>query len=332
MGLLDFKYYVDFSPLITTQEFLCKYQNRTPLYTCHGGDQIDIWQKLDDETAVNSYNYSKYQRRAAICIELLIPNCAFSKCQEFAHLVIAELIGQSKLPAICYLVEKGKGKYLHIMVSERTYHEKMIEINTKFTGVRYRNRKTGQLCKATDPDAVVAVKKGDSKAKKMSHFSLKKRLFAFPKAEFLLFIQRIKRIVFIACQKINVQIQKVYFFKTIKHITIDRFYSRFVNRNIRAYNDAIHYMNEAISSLADAIWSPAKYYQDEELVRDFERLFHKYRQRLSKKSYSTQLINRKVKTSLSVFKRCDQFKNSIESFIEQFEFDLMSFSGKYITL
>ena len=110
-------------------------------------------------------------------LEILIPD-SIQDCKQCACSIMAEIFGDdTPLPYVAFLVTRGQGRYLRILISERYYSEEEIVYVDRWKSDRYQNKVTGRLCKAADPEARKIVSAGDVRKTWISHFSLKSRMF-----------------------------------------------------------------------------------------------------------------------------------------------------------
>lgn len=318
MGLLDIKYYCDFRPLEKLQDIFKEKSLENAIYAQYGGASMEVWNGLEEKSNRIQGNDKKYRNRVAVFLELLIPSnikdCDISK---FAQKFLNRLLDECHLPAVCWFDKRGSGRYVQFLISERKYYEEEIKIIENYNkGFRYRSKVTGRMCKATDPEAELISSPGDSKRTYMSKYGKKKRMFAFKKSEFKMFLERVKRIIYEVSEWLNVKLAKGRFLTYIKHKNINTYFSKYVNRNIRMYNEVIRYINAKIDELEYIIFiAPTGFSNDTDLIAQFNTLVHKTRQRLKKKSFTYD----KLKVSLSVFCRTDDFKEHIDMFLEDFE-------------
>lgn len=102
-------------------------------------------------------------------------------CAGFPHIIRSRII--------------GSGHFIFIFLSPREYFERGRCITVTASCTRYRNRKTGRICRADHPDAVLIHAKGDPIGKEFAYFGRKQKLFCQSRHEFARLIADAKQTI-----------------------------------------------------------------------------------------------------------------------------------------
>lgn len=131
-------------------------------------------QKLVNYKAENSYNYKprkdgkKYGPIYADMIKIGVPKCLEKR--QFDEYIRKYLntydVRLKNLLWIAKIVKEGKGTYIIAMVFSRRVFSKPEKEQEIYTRDYFYNKKTGQTCKADDPNAILKRKKGELKFNK----------------------------------------------------------------------------------------------------------------------------------------------------------------------
>ena len=290
-----------------------------------------LFNKLDSHTKNKTYNYTKYQHCLGYCIEVLLPKTIKrADYAEFITTVAAEILTGHKLPWIAHIVRRGLGLYVVVAVAQRKYHEKPIEIKVLRKASIYRNKVSKLWCNKDDPQAELVHEEGSVKSSYESNWSKKVRLFEMSRAEFNLFRIKLENVIRKALVKLNVIVRESNYFKRIKQYSFTNKKGNrliYVNINVNYYNHIIYEMNHRYNLLYEMVYSPGKFYQEQETITAFYELMRKYKTLLKKRKFKHESG---IKLPFSPYFRSDLFKENIYSFYEQFQSDCLDFWGDYI--
>ena len=268
----------------------------------------------------------------ARAIEILLPE-QFQKdtFKTFIKNFMKEVLGEEKLPYCAWLVTKGKGRYLEVLVSERMYSEEEITYVQKWANSRYQNKKTGRLCKADDPDAVEIVKAGDIRRTYTGHFSLKSRIFTadawarknINKAERIGF----KRFISSIRQKLAYCLMKAAVFFE-KHVWIPKkkrfdFMNRYQQTNVIRINEMIKCIEERLEDLWQVLICPAKFIDESKNLDRFNTLYFHYKNifKSGRFTYSCG-AKRPIKLAFSPYQNVVRCGENLDTLKEMFEEDM----------
>ena len=138
---------------------------------------LEFFSQLEQFEILRAGKRTQSNNIQAKSLEILIPD-SIQDCKPCACSIMAEIFGDdTPLPYVAFLVTRGQGRYLRILISERYYSEEEIVYVDRWKSDRYQNKVTGRLCKAADPEARKIVSAGDVRKTWISHFSLKSRMF-----------------------------------------------------------------------------------------------------------------------------------------------------------
>lgn len=291
----------------------------------------DLFKELEDHTKQRSYSYTKYQHCLGYCIEVLLPKAIQRKdYPTFITAVADEVLSGHKLPWLARIVRRGMGLYVVIAFAQRKYHETPVDVTVVRKAAVYRNRLSKLWCSKDDPEAELIYEEGSVKSSYTSHWSKKVRLFEMRKEELKLFGIRIENAVRKALVKLNVIVRESNYFKAIKQFGFKNRQGKrsvYVNINVDYYNQIISEMNYHYNLLYEILYSPGKFYQDNETLEAYYQVMRKYKSILDKKKFKSESG---VKLPFSPYFRSDLFKENIYAVYEQFRMDCLEFSNEYI--
>lgn len=325
-----YNFYYDRYPIRSLETI--KQEHDTAVYKYAVSDTMyELFKDLDSHTKERAYNYKKYQHCLGYCIEVLLPKTIQrNDYPAFITAVAEEILSGNKLPWIAHVVRRGMGLYVIIAFAQRKYHEKPIEIKVLREAAVYRNKVSKLWCKEDDPEAELVYEEGSVKSSYTSNWSKKVRLFEMGKEELKLFRMKIENVVRKALVKLNVMVRESNYFKAIKQYAFTNKKGKravYVNVNVDYYNQIIYEMNYRYNFLYETLYSPGKFYQDNETLEAFYQLMRKYKSLLGKRKFKHESG---VRLSFSPYFRSDRFKENIYSFYEQFKSECLNFWGDYI--
>ena len=132
---------------------------------------LEFFSQLEQFEILRAGKRTQSNNIQAKSLEILIPD-SIQDCKPCACSIMDEIFGDDKaLPYVAFLVTRGKGRYLRILISERYYSEEEIVYVDRWKSDRYQNKVTGRLCKAANPEAKKIVSAGDIRKTWVSHFS-----------------------------------------------------------------------------------------------------------------------------------------------------------------
>lgn len=333
------KIYNDLQPLYFENYEDCL--NEYDLVASSHSNSLDLINEYATDSTINKWDYGTpgkkvYRNRMGNTLDVLLPmNLGDDKIEMFAIQFMNTLLAGQYFIWICEKYKKGNAAYLKYTVISSKKYTIPKEVYSKRQSDGFRNSKTGRLCSANHPDAVVAYKKGDKYGVKQLNWSLKKRFFEMTSSQFAEFKANVEKAFILTIQSLIKGVNVItHHFKQKKFKIVGRLNSweniNF-NRNIWIYNLEIDRMNRMIDELDRIIYSPAGYYQDSELKQVYENLYYSFRQRLksgkfrpSKKRKLTISINPLIPTRI--------FRENIELLSALFEDEINVFISKYISI
>ncbi|QRG86918.1 hypothetical protein [Bulleidia sp. zg-1006] len=271
-------------------------------------------------------------------LTILLPQ-SLQDIRGFVKEVMKEVFGkEAALPYAAWLVKKGAGRYVHILISERYYSSEEVEYVDYWKTARFQNRTTGKLCKATDPEAKQIVSPGDVRKTWKSHFSLKSRLFSADgfarknrdrkkRIGFDRLLNHIRQCIVAALVKMKISFSKSF---SIPRLKRHSWLNKYQNINLTRINTAIRHIEREIQQGWIAV-RDGYFYQDLKTYDRFMTLSKKYLNRMKKGFYTKVLSgNRKLKLSFSIFMNVVRVQENLDSLIEDFDTEMNEFLMKYI--
>ncbi len=105
------------------------------------------------------------------------------------------LFGCARFPHIIRFRKIGSGRFLYVFLNPRTYDEKGSTRTVAAACARYRNSRTGRICRADHPDAVLIHAKGDPLGMEFTYFGRKEKPFARTRAAFAALCAKAKQLI-----------------------------------------------------------------------------------------------------------------------------------------
>lgn len=270
-------------------------------------------------------------------LEILIPD-SIQDCQQCACSIMDEIFGDDKpLPYVAFLVTRGKGRYLRILLSERYYSAEEIVYVDRWKSDRYQNKVTGRLCKAADPEARKIVSAGDVRKTWVSHFSLKSRMFSadgFARKQsnrkerigFDRLLKHLRQCIVAAFVKLKVQFTKEFNIPKLKR---HDWLNQYQNINLTRINNAIHHIENELQEEWIAV-RDGYFIQNAKTYDRFMALAKRYLNRFKNGFFNKKVGgNRKLKLSFSPFMNVVRVQENLDSLIEDFDQEIEEFRMKY---
>ena len=266
-------------------------------------------------------------------LEILIPD-SIQDCKQCACCIMDEIFGDDKaLPYVAFLVTRGKGRYLRILISERYYSAEEIVYVDRWKSDRYQNKLTGRLCKAADPEARKIVSAGDVRTTWVSHFSLKSRMFSadgFARKQsnrkerigFDRLLKHLRQCIVAAFVKLKVLFTKEFNIPKLKR---HAWLNQFQNINLTRINNAIHHIENELQEEWIAV-RDGYFIQNAKTYDRFMALAKRYLNRFKNGFFNKKVGgNRKLKLSFSPFMNVVRVQENLDSLIEDFDQEIEEF-------
>ena len=245
-----------------------------------------------------------------------------------------EIFGdEPPLPYVAFLVTRGKGSYLRILISERYYSAEEIVYVDRWKSDRYQNKVTGRLCKAADPEARKIVSAGDVRKTWVSHFSLKSRMFSADgfarkhsnrkeRIGFDRLLKHLRQCIVAAFVKLKVQFTKEFNIPKLKR---HDWLNQYQNINLTRINNAIHHIENELQEEWIAV-KDGYFIQNAKTYDRFMALAKRYLNRF-KNGFFNKTVggNRKLKLSFSPFMNVVRVQENLDSLIEDFDQEIEEF-------
>lgn len=270
-------------------------------------------------------------------LEILIPD-SIQDCKPCACSIMDEIFGDDKpLPYVAFLVTRGKGRYLRILLSERYYSAEEIVYVDRWKSDRYQNKVTGRLCKAADPEARKIVSAGDVRKTWVSHFSLKSRMFSadgFARKQsnrkerigFDRLLKHLRQCIVAAFVKLKVQFTKEFNIPKLKR---HDWLNQYQNINLTRINNAIHHIENELQEEWIAV-RDGYFIQNAKTYDRFMAIAQRYLNRFKNGFFSkSDGESRKLKFSFSPFMNVVRVQENLDSLVEDFDKEIEEFRMKY---
>lgn len=266
-------------------------------------------------------------------LEILLPD-SIQDCKQCACSIMDEIFGdEPPLPYVAFLVTRGKGSYLRILISERYYSAEEIVYVDRWKSDRYQNKVTGRLCKAADPEARKIVSAGDVRKTWVSHFSLKSRMFSADsfarkhsnrkeRIGFDRLLKHLRQCIVAAFVKLEVQFTKEFNIPKLKR---HDWLNQYQNINLTRINNAIHHIENELQEEWIAV-RDGYFIQNAKTYDRFMALAKRYLNRF-KNGFFNKTVggNRKLKLSFSPFMNVVRVQENLDSLIEDFDQEIEEF-------
>ena len=270
-------------------------------------------------------------------LEILIPD-SIQDCKPCACSIMDEIFGDDKpLPYVAFLVTRGKGRYLRILLSERYYSAEEIVYVDRWKSDRYQNKVTGRLCKAADPEARKIVSAGDVRKTWVSHFSLKSRMFSADgfarkrsnrkeRIGFDRLLKHLRQCIVAAFVKMKIAFEKAFRIPGEKR---HEWMNQYQQLNVIRINKAIQHVEQELQLEWIAL-RDGYFIQDAKTYDRFMALAKRYLNRFKNGFFNTRVGgNRKLKLSFSPFMNVVRVQENLDSLIEDFDQEIEEFRMKY---
>ena len=266
-------------------------------------------------------------------LEVLLP-ASLIDVEQCACAIMDEIFGDDKaLPYVAFLVTRGKGRYLRILISERYYSAEEIIYVDRWKSDRYQNKVTGRLCKAADPEARKIVSAGDVRKTWISHFSLKSRMFTADgfarkhsnrkkRIGFDRLLSHIRQCIVAAFVKMKIAFEKAFRIPGEKR---HEWMNQYQQLNVIRINKAIQHVEQELQEEWIAV-RDGYFIQNAKTYDHFMALAKRYLNRFKNGFFNKKVGgNRKLKLSFSPFMNVVRVQENLDSLIEDFDQEIEEF-------
>ena len=266
-------------------------------------------------------------------LEVLLP-ASLIDVEQCACAIMDEIFGDDKaLPYVAFLVTRGKGRYLRILISERYYSAEEIIYVDRWKSDRYQNKVTGRLCKAADPEARKIVSAGDVRKTWISHFSLKSRMFTADgfarkhsnrqkRIGFDRLLSHIRQCIVAAFVKMKIAFEKAFRIPGEKR---HEWMNQYQQLNVIRINKAIQHVEQELQLEWIAV-RDGYFIQNAKTYDRFMALAKRYLNRFKNGFFNIKVGgNRKLKLSFSPFMNVVRVQENLDSLIEDFDQEIEEF-------
>ena len=298
---------------------------------------IEFFSQLEQFELLRAGKRTQSNNIQAKSLEILIPD-SIQDCKPCACSIMDEIFGDDKaLPYVAFLVTRGKGRYLRILISERYYSAEEIVYVDRWKSDRYQNKVTGRLCKAADPEAKKIVSAGDIRKTWVSHFSLKSRMFSadgFARKQsnrkerigFDRLLKHLRQCIVAAFVRLKVQFTKEFNIPKLKR---HDWLNQYQNINLTRINNAIHHIENELQVEWIAV-RDGYFIQNAKTYDRFMALAKRYLNRFKNGFFNKKVGgNRKLKLSFSPFMNVVRVQENLDSLIEDFNQEIEEFRMNY---
>ena len=294
---------------------------------------LEFFSQLEQFEILRAGKRTQSNNIQAKSLEILLPD-SIQDCEQCACSIMDEIFGDDKpLPYVAFLVTRGKGRYLRILLSERYYSEQEIVYVDRWKSDRYQNKVTGRLCKAADPEARKIVSAGDVRKTWVSHFSLKSRIFSADgfarkysnrkeRIGFDRLLKHLRQCIVAAFVKLKVQFTKEFNIPKLKR---HAWLNQYQNINLTRINNAIHHIENELQEEWIAV-RDGYFIQNAKTYDRFMSLAKRYLNRFKNGFFNKKVGgNRKLKLSFSPFMNVVRVQENLDSLIEDFDQEIEEF-------
>lgn len=266
-------------------------------------------------------------------LEILIPD-SIQDCAQCACSIMDEIFGdEPPLPYVAFLVTRGKGRYLRILISERYYSEEEIVYVDRWKSDRYQNKVTGRLCQAADPEARKIVSAGDVRKTWISHFSLKSRMFSADgfarkhsnrkkRIGFDRLLSHIRQCIVAAFVKMKIAFEKAFRIPGEKR---HEWMNQYQQLNVIRINKAIQHVEQELQLEWIAL-RDGYFLQERKTYDRFMVIAQRYLNRFKNGFFNKKVGgNRKLKLSFSPFMNVVRVQENLDSLVEDFDQEIEEF-------
>ena len=294
---------------------------------------LEFFSQLEQFEILRAGKRTQSNNIQAKSLEILIPD-SIQDCKPCACSIMDEIFGDDKpLPYVVFLVKRGQGRYLRILISERYYSEEEIVYVDRWKSDRYQNKVTGRLCKAADPEARKIVSAGDVRKTWVSHFSLKSRIFSADgfarkhsnrkeRIGFDRLLSHIRQCIAATFVKLRIPFTKDF---TIPKLKRYAWFNKYQNINLTRINNAIHHVENELQeewiALRDGYFIQERKTYDR-FMAIARRYLNRFKNGFFSKSYGG---SRKLKFSFSPFMNVVRVQENLDSLIEDFDQEIEEF-------
>ena len=299
---------------------------------------LEFFSQLEQFEILRAGKRTQSNNLQAKSLEILIPD-SIQDCKQCACSIMDEIFGDdTPLPYVAFLVTRGKGRYLRILISERYYSEEPIVYEDFWKSDRFQNKVTGRLCKADDPQARRIVKAGDLRKTWTSHFSLKSRIFTADgyarkhsnrkeRIGFDRLLSHIRQCIAAAFVKLKIQFNKTFLLPKLKR---HDWLNKYQNINLTRINSAIQHIEQELQIEWIAL-RDGYFLQEGKIYDRFMALAKRYANKM-KQGFSNHPIDggrKKIKLSFSIFMNVIRVQENIDTVIEDFDKEIDEFRMNY---
>lgn len=211
----------------------------------------------------------------------------------------------SKLPYFAFSHKRGKATYIYIIICERLYYPQGISEKCACKHDIYRNKK-GQLCKATDENAILTETAGSAKKEKLVYFSKKKSYFRFPALQLKKkYIEDLKLKSLIAMKNCGVKTTNEIILKRYSHDTCK---AKWAHKNIKLANKVIKKIENELNNFYSGLLLSSAIKTNK---KDFDDLYESLNASLKNKSFK---VRRNIVLNLSPEQSTNNMINAFNSF------------------
>ena len=299
---------------------------------------LEFFSQLEQFEILRAGKRTQSNNLQAKSLEILIPD-SIQDCKQCACSIMDEIFGDdTPLPYVAFLVTRGKGRYLRILISERYYSEEPIVYEDFWKSDRFQNKVTGRLCKADDPQARRIVKAGDLRKTWTSHFSLKSRIFTADgyarkhsnrkeRIGFDRLLSHIRQCIAAAFVKLKIPFKKDFLLPKLKR---HDWLNKYQNINLTRINSAIQHIEQELQIEWIAL-RDGYFLQEGKIYDRFMALAKRYANKM-KQGFSNHPIDggrKKIKLSFSIFMNVIRVQENIDTVIEDFDKEIDEFRMNY---
>ena len=329
----DFKHYLNVK-IVRDLDYIIKQFNRKKSIYVTSDTKLpgNFLNQLYEFEMKNLKKYKDKENRFGMLFSIMLPNGFHNDINKQKQLTekFVSMVRQNDitLKYVSWSLNRGKGQYLYIYISDRYYVDELIPKKHKST--RYKDSLTGNWCKETDLNAVISCKKGeicknkDGEVIYESCFKTKTRRFIV-KPEYdsngidiawKRFLRSFRYFLRESFKQLGINFIPGRFFKKIY---CSYGLNRFKKRIVIAINKTMGFLEQEINLLlnyefkAPNIIDQYKYHDDpNELFKtkrgkQIDNLFHKYNARFQKGSFHKDGKLYEIKNT-----RCDYAEKNVE--------------------
>lgn len=206
----------------------------------------DFLNRLVDYEEENNIAIHKTNAKVRYGIKLKILLDKQYNTDELMKLATSLMQEYNNLPFYAFTSTVGKANFLCLYICERHFYKDGLMMPVIATSTKYRNKKTGRLCKASDENAICVCQKGDIISYKMTYFSIKETFFKFAdEAVFNVFMRNIKALIIKLINKLfNVFVKEGFSFRKF---SVDKQTTPFRKYKAKLWNNTFDIASEKIN-------------------------------------------------------------------------------------